>query len=71
MARTPKEIILAALAQYRGDDLERARRCFRAYTPEQMNQPYGQSGKTPRQVIAEYEEHERAVDAAVAVANKL
>lgn len=59
-----KTTLIAALSQYRGDNVERARAAFRNCTQEQMDQVYGFSGQTRRQILAEYEEHAREVDEA-------
>ena len=61
-----KATLLRALEQHRGDNLYLARAAFRNCTPEQMQQEYGQSGQTRAQILADYEAHEREVDAAVA-----
>jgi hypothetical protein len=63
---TPKETALRALENLRGDDLYRARAAFRNCTPDEMQQQYGQSGKTRAQIIGEYEAHEAEVNAAIA-----
>lgn len=59
-----RKTLLAALSQYRGDDLERARAAFRRCTPEQMQEQYGQSGRTRAEILAEYEAHAMHVEAA-------
>lgn len=43
--RQPKEVILDALQQYKGDDLERAESAFRHFSEERLDKEYGQSGK--------------------------
>jgi len=60
-----KELALRALSNMRGDDAERARRAFSRFSPKEMKEPHGYSGKTRAQILAEYEEHEAAVDAAI------
>lgn len=59
-----KKTLLAALSTYRGDDVERARAAFRRYTPEQMKEQHGQSGRTRAEILAEYEQHAEKVEAA-------
>lgn len=49
-----RETLLRALSQYRGDDLERAQRAFGTTN---LDEQYGQSGRTRRQILAEYQEH--------------
>ena len=68
---TPKETILAALRNYRGDDLERAEMAFRHYNPKQLNEEYGQSGKTCLEILEGYSDHSREVDAALKLAETL
>ena len=43
-----------ALGNMMGDDLERAIYAFRNCTPEQMQEEYGESGKTRAQVLSDY-----------------
>jgi hypothetical protein len=61
-----KQFVVNVLEQMRGDDLQRARFRFRHYTEEQMNKPYGQSDRTPVEILAMYEAHETQVNAAIA-----
>jgi len=35
----------------KGDDLERAERCFRGMTDQQLDSPHGQSGMTRRELL--------------------
>jgi hypothetical protein len=60
-----QELAIKALNNMRGDDLYRAKCAFGGYSPEQMNEEYGSSGKTPTEIIAGYEAHEAKVDAAI------
>lgn len=60
-----KQTILAALAQYRGDDLERAKAFFGRFTAEQMEQQHGESGKTRTEILREYHVHAEKTEAAV------
>lgn len=57
MARTIKETLLAALDQHQGDDYERAMMAFEKMPADKWNEPYGQSGKTLNQIVAQYREH--------------
>ncbi len=54
---TVKETIFAALMRYRGDDYERASLAFRQCTPEQMQELYGQSGRTRQAILDDYRNH--------------
>lgn len=64
MSPTTKKLAVQALIALRGDDLERAKAAF---SPAKMNldREWGASGKTPRQLLAEYQAHADAVDAAI------
>lgn len=59
--RTRQQILLAALNNYLGDDLYRAKSAFRNCTPEQMQGLYGESGKTRQQIVDEYQTHDDEV----------
>lgn len=60
-----KQTLLSALSQYRGDDYARASNAFRRCSEAALDEQYGQSGKTPRQILAEYAAHDAKVQAAV------
>ncbi len=60
-----KQLAIRALSQMKGDNLARARSAFRNKTPEQMQEEYGLSGRKCVEILAEYEEHEAKVDAAI------
>lgn len=61
-----KQLAIKALSQMKGDDLARARLAFRNKTPEQMQGQYGMSGKACAEILAEHEEYEAKIDAAIA-----
>jgi hypothetical protein len=61
-----KQLAIKALEQMRGDDLYRARKAFRNYSPAKMQEQYGESGQTPAQMLAGYEAHDAKVTAAIA-----
>lgn len=61
-----KKLALQALYQMLGDDLIRARNAFHRYTPEQMREQHGESGKTRISILMEYEAHDAKVKAAIA-----
>lgn len=64
---TPADTIRRAIEQYRGDNLPRARAMWRNITQEQMSEPYGYyGGQTRASILAEYEQHERECDVALA-----
>ena len=48
--------VMGAMQMYRGDDYARAKAAFRNYTPEQMQQQYGQSGHTCQQILDGYKQ---------------
>ncbi len=60
-----KQLAIKALEQMKGDDLYRAQSAFAGMTDKELDAQYGESGKTRRQIIAEYKEHDTAVDAAI------
>jgi hypothetical protein len=57
-----KTYLLTLMRNTRGDNLERATAAFRHYTEKQLDEPYGQSDNTPRQILEQYrinrEEHD-------------
>ena len=65
MTTQTRQIIQRALEQHRSDDSVRARAAFAGCTPSQMQEEYGQSGRTRQQLLDGYVEHERAVNAAL------
>ena len=69
--RQSKEVILAALRNLDGDDLERAEIAFKNYTPEQLNKEYGQSGKTCKEILDGYRKHRAEIKNAIMWANTL
>lgn len=65
MTEESKAVIIAALTQYRGDDYERARAAFRRRTAIEMEEQYGQSGRTCQQILEGYYQHVRIVEQAL------
>lgn len=55
MTNKSKEIIIRALKNAKGDDLERAKAAFSRQSPEEMKEQYGFSGRTCYQVIDDYQ----------------
>lgn len=68
---TPKETVMYALMNYRGDDYARAQLAFRGMTDEQMSEQYGESGSTRQQILDGYREHDQQVQAAIDYAKTL
>ncbi len=60
-----KKFIIEALKNHRCDNLTRAKLAFANYTPKQMNEEYGESGNTPNQIIAGYQEHSDKCDSSI------
>lgn len=60
-----KQLAIRALKRMKGDDLERARFAFKGFTPQQMQQQHGFSGKTRAEILAQYEEADAGIDAAI------
>lgn len=58
-------VILVALRQYRGDNLERAKMAFNGYTKKEMNEQYGQSGVTCQELLDKYQSHVDEVEEAI------
>ena len=57
---------MQALLNLRGDNTARARHAFSRFTPKEMQEQHGESGRTRAQVLAEYEAHDAKIDAAIA-----
>lgn len=60
-----KKLAIQALHQRKGDNLARARAAFRNCTPAEMQEQYGQSGRTRAEILQEYEDYEFEVAAAI------
>ena len=60
-----QKLAIAALANAKGDDTARARAAFRGLSDEAMQEQHGMSGKTRAQILAEYEAHDKRIDAAI------
>jgi len=65
MNKEIRETIITALQNHRGDDYERARRSFANCSNGQMQEKYGASGMTRRQILDGYKHHVDLVDAAI------
>jgi hypothetical protein len=65
------QVAINALECARGDDLYRARAAFRNRTPAQMDEQWGQSGKTCREILEGYEAHEAKINAAIVWVNTM
>lgn len=59
------KLAIRALEQFKGDDLYRAKMAFRDCTPEEMAEAWCSLG-TRAEVLAGYQKHSDAVDAAIA-----
>ncbi len=65
---TPKECqeyVIGHMLDSQGDDLIRARRKFGMMSAEQRDKEWGESGKTPNQILKEYEDHNRKFAVAI------
>ena len=60
-----KKMTLAALQQAKGDNLERATHSFRGMSESVLDEQFGQSGQTHREVLAEYQDHRDRVNKAI------
>ena len=65
MINKHKAFIISVLNSNIGDDSSRARAVFRNHTPEEMQEVYGNSGKSKAQVLAEYEAQDEKYRAAI------
>ena len=59
------KFIVRAIEAARSDDLLRAKRQFRGLSDKAMDQPYGESDRTPRQILEAYQRHDELCDAAL------
>lgn len=66
MDEATKRVLLTALRNHRGDDHLRAALAFRNYTPEQMQEEHGDSGRKRQEILDEANEH--AAEVAMAMA---
>ena len=66
-----KSLILEALHQYAGDNLERAECAWGGLNQEEMQMQHGQSGRTRQETIDGYRSHRKEVDEAIAVVGGL
>jgi hypothetical protein len=57
-----KETAIAALRQMMGDDAQRARKSFAGLTDALLDQPYGESGMTRREVLRLYATKEALIN---------
>lgn len=60
-----KSFVLSVLRNNIGDDHIRAQMAFQNLTNEQMNQEYGQSGQTCKQILDGYLERKRKIEAMI------
>lgn len=60
-----REITIRALENMKGDDTYRAECAFLHFTPKQMDQPHGMSGKTRAEILAGYRAHDAQINAAI------
>lgn len=68
----PRRLAIDALRRLiAGGRAHQARLAFKGYTKKQMRRPYAPSGRTPAQILAEYEREERDVLNAIAWLEKL
>jgi hypothetical protein len=57
-----KAYVLSAIESAKSDDLRRAQAAFRRCSPAEMDQEYGESGRTRRQILQSYEDFNAKVD---------
>lgn len=61
------EKAINALEQTRSDDLTLARMAFQKYSKNDLNKAYGNSGKTPNQILDEYEKRNLDINKAIGI----
>lgn len=66
MSPATKSLIKRALTNHLGDNLSRARATFASCTPEEMDQRYGQSSQTRREILNGYEKVDAEIAAVIA-----
>lgn len=66
MTPETQKVVKRALENAQGDDLYRARAAWDGLSDVGLDTEYGESGKTRRQILAEYEAHDAAIKAAKA-----
>ena len=57
MTYAQRNAIITILQQHRSDDLQRAYIAFTGMSDAQMNEQYGESGKTRNEIIEGYTKH--------------
>ena len=67
---TAKEKLMQIVECAKGDDLERAERAFRGLTGDQLNEEYGQSGRTKGEILEGYRKERREWEQAYALAKR-
>ena len=65
MSNSYRGLVISSLEAMKGDDTNRAIRAFRNFTEAEMNQEYGESGRTPAEILRSYKEHDAKIDAAI------
>lgn len=68
---THKAVVLAALRDYRGDDLIRAKMAFKGLSAEEMASNYGSSGESRQTILDDYEDFDRNIVEATKWVNSL
>lgn len=63
--RPVREVLLHALRNFKGDDLERAERAFAGYSSHAMAQEYGRSGQTCQEILDGYRSSREEVNRAI------
>ena len=67
---TAKEKLMHIVRGANGDDLERAERAFRGLTGDQLNEEYGQSGRTKGEILEGYRKERLEWEQAYALAKQ-
>lgn len=59
---TPEQKLIQIVDMARGDNLERARVAFGRMSPTELDQQWGHSGQTCRQILKDYEDERELYD---------
>lgn len=57
---------IAALEASKSDDLRRTEKAFEGFSDKQLDAPYGQSGRTAREILSSFREKEDRINEAIA-----
>lgn len=65
MTEQTKNFIIRCVEDKRGDDYVRAKLDFKNYTPKQMKEQHGQSGRTRQEILDNYKQFNDKIDESI------